>query len=60
MKDPQKRRIKQLEKELEDARLKLIAWDRLREVIMREDGIDVLKKDAAKQFPILRRNTPGK
>ncbi len=60
MKDPQRQRIKQLEKELEDARIKLIAWDRLREVIIREDGIDVLKKDVAKQFPILRRTTPGK
>lgn len=56
MKDPQKQRIKELEKELEDARLSLIAWERLREIIIQEDGIDVLKKDAAKQFPVLRRN----
>lgn len=60
MKDPQKQRIKELEKALQDERLKVIAWEKLYEVIKREDGIDLLKKDEAKQFPNLLRNIPGK
>lgn len=60
MKDPQKQRIRELEKALQDERLKVIAWEKLYEVIKREDGIDLLKKDAAKQFPNLLRNIPGK
>ena len=60
MKDPQKQRIKELEKALQDERLKVIAWEKLYEVIKREDGIDLLKKDVAKQFPNLLRNISGK
>jgi len=56
MKDPQKQRIKELEKALENERLKVIAYEKLIEVIKREDGIDLLKKDAAKQLP----NLPGR
>jgi len=58
MKDPQKQRIKELENELENERLKVLAWEKLYEVIKREDGIDLLKKDAAKQFPNLPRSIP--
>lgn len=55
MKDPQKQRIKELEKTLENERLKVTAYEKLLEIIKREDGIDLLKKDAAKQLPHLPR-----
>ena len=58
MKDPQKQRIKELEKQLENERLKVIAYEKLLEVIEREDGINLLKKDAAKQFPNLPKDIP--
>jgi len=49
MKDPQKRRIKDLEKELADAKLKLLAYEKLIEIAEQEEGISILKKDGAKQ-----------
>jgi transposase-like protein len=49
MKDAQKQRIKELEKQLKEAQLKVIAYETLIEVIKQEDGIDLLKKDGAKQ-----------
>jgi len=49
MKDPQQQRIKELEKRLKQAELKVLAYETLIEVIKEEDGIDLLKKDAAKQ-----------
>jgi len=58
MKDPQKQRIKELEKALENERLKVIAYEKLLEVIEREDGINLLKKDGAKQFPNLPKDIP--
>ena len=60
MKDPQKQRIKELERALEDEHLKVIAYEKLLEIIEREDGINLLKKDAAKQFPNLLRDIPRK
>ncbi|MCT3960482.1 transposase, partial [Elizabethkingia anophelis] len=45
MKDPQK--------QLEDARLKVLAYEKLISVIEKEEGIRILKKDAAKQLPSL-------
>lgn len=60
MKDPQKRRIKQLEKALENERIKVAAYEKLLEIIEREDGINFLKKDAAKQLLNLPGNIPGK
>ena len=58
MKDLQKQRIKELEKALENEKLKVIAYEKLLEIIEREDGINLLKKDAAKQFPNLPRDIP--
>lgn len=49
MKDPQKQRIKDLEKQLEEAKLKLVAYEKLIEIAEKEDGISILKKDDAKQ-----------
>ncbi|OKS86408.1 hypothetical protein RG47T_4728 [Mucilaginibacter polytrichastri] len=49
MKDPQKQRIKDLEKQLEEAKLKLVAYEKLIEIAEKEDGINILKKDGAKQ-----------
>jgi len=60
MKDPQKRRIKQLEKSLENERIKVAACEKLLEIIEREDGINFLKKDAAKQLLNLPGSTPEK
>ena len=58
MKDPQKQRIKALEKALENEKLKVVAYEKLLEIIEREDGINLLKKDAAKQFPNLPKDIP--
>jgi transposase len=44
MKDPQKQRIKELEKKLKDAELKLMVYDKLIEVTNRELDQDVIKK----------------
>lgn len=50
MKDPQKQRIKELEKQLEDARLKVLAYEKLISITEKEEGISILKKDAVKQL----------
>lgn len=60
MKDPQKRKIKELEKQLADEKLKVIAYEKLIEITEREEGISILKKDAAKQLKSLDRNIPEK
>jgi len=57
MKDPQKQRIKELEKELELERLKVIAYEKLIEIAEREDGISISKKDVARQLRHLRKST---
>jgi transposase len=44
MKDPQKQRIKDLEKQLADAKLKLIAYEQLIGIAEQEEGISILKK----------------
>lgn len=49
MKDPQKQRIKDLEKQLADVKLKLIAYEKLITIAEKEEGISILKKDEAKQ-----------
>jgi len=49
MKDPQKQRIKELEKALEMANLKVRAYEKLIEITERNEGIEILKKDGAKQ-----------
>lgn len=59
MKDPQKQRIKELEKQLAEERLKVIAYEKLIEITEREEGISILKKGAAKQFKSLDKHTPG-
>lgn len=50
MKDPQKQRIKVLEQQLRDAQLKLIAYEKLISIAEKEEGINILKKDVAKQL----------
>jgi transposase len=44
MKDPQKRRIKDLEKELADVKLKLLAYEKLIAIAEQAEGISILKK----------------
>ena len=48
MKDPQKQRIKELEKQLKDAELKLKVYDKLIEITNRELDTDILKKIEAR------------
>ena len=60
MKDPQKHRIKDLEKQLEEARLKVLAYEKLISIAEKEEGISILKKDAAKQLMSLPKPTPEK
>lgn len=57
MKDPQKRRIKALEKELQEAKLKVLAYEKLIAIAEKEEGISILKKDAAKQLNSLHKPT---
>jgi len=57
MKDPQKQRIRDLERQLEEAKLKLIAYEKLIEIAEKEDGISILKKDDAKQSVSLPKPT---
>jgi transposase len=60
MKDPQKQRIKELEKQLEDAKLKVLAYERLISITEKEEGISILKKEHAKQSNRLPKPTPEK
>ena len=60
MKDPQKQRIKELEKALEEARLKVLAYETLISIAEKEEGISILKKDGAKQLKSLRKPTQEK
>lgn len=60
MKDPQKQRIKDLEKQLADAKLKLVAYEKLIEVAEQEEGISILKKEEAKQSGSLPGRTQDK
>ena len=60
MKDLQKKRIKDLEKELADAKLKLEAYEKLIAIAEKEEGISILKKDAAKQSESLPKPTREK
>jgi len=48
MKDPQKQRIKELEKKLKEAELKLKVYDKLIEVTNRELDADIVKKIEAR------------
>jgi len=60
MKDPQKQRIKDLEKQLEEARLKVLAYEKLISIAEKEEGISILKKDVAKQLTSLPEPTQEK
>jgi transposase len=60
MKDPQKQRIKDLEKQLADAKLKILAYQKLISIAEQEEGISILKKDDAKQSVSLPKPTPEK
>ncbi len=58
--DPQKQSIKHLEKELADAKLKLIAYEKLIEIAEQEEGISILKKGEAKRSGSLPEPTQEK
>jgi hypothetical protein len=60
MKDPQKQRIKELEKQLEAANLMILAYEKLISIAEQAEGISILKKDAAKQLTSLPKPTPEK
>jgi transposase len=60
MKDPQKQRIKDLEKQLADAKLKITAYQKLIKISEAEDSVGILKKDAAKQSVGLPKPTQEK
>ena len=60
MKDPQKQRIKELEKALEEARLKVLAYETLIAISEKEEGISIIKKDGAKQLKGLHKPTQEK
>jgi putative transposase len=56
MKDPQKQRIKDLEKQLADAKLKILAYQKLISIAEQEEGISILKRrqtisELAKAYP---------
>lgn len=57
MKDPQKQRIKDLERQLAEERLKVLAYQKLISIAEEEEGISILKKDVAKQLTSLPRPT---
>jgi len=57
MKDPQKQKIKQLENELKETKLKVLAYERLISIAEKEEGIVILKKGAVKQLMSLRKPT---
>ena len=60
MKDPQKQRIKDLEKQLADAKLQIEAYQKLIEITEAEEKTSILKKDAAKQSVSLPKPTQEK
>lgn len=60
MKDPQKQRIKELERQLTEEKLKVLAYKKLIQIAEREEGISILKKGAAKQLMSLDKTTPAK
>jgi len=60
MNDPQKQRIKDLEKQLEVAKLKLLAYEKLISIAEKEEGINILKKDVARQLTSLPKPIPEK
>jgi transposase-like protein len=49
MKDPQKQRIKELEKQLADSKLKILAYEKLISITEQQERISILKKGAAGQ-----------
>ena len=60
MKDPQQQRIKELEKQLAEEKLKVEAYEKLIEIAEQQEGISILKKGVAKQLERLGKNTPAK
>jgi transposase len=60
MKDPQKRRIKELEAQLKEAQLKVEAYQKLISIAEQEEGISILKKGEAKPLKRLHKPTQEK
>jgi transposase len=49
MTNQSRKRIRELERQLEEEKLKVVAYQKIIEIAEREDGISIIKKDAAKQ-----------
>jgi transposase len=60
MKDPQKQRIKDLEKQLADAKLQIEGYEKLIAITEAEEKTSILKKDGAKQSVSLPKPTQEK
>lgn len=59
MKDPQKQKIKDLEKALEEAQLKVKLYEKIIAIAERDEGIAITKKYGAKQSEKPKKQTPG-
>ena len=59
MKNADKQRIKDQDRQIKELQLKVKAYETLIEIVKREDGIDILKKGDAKQSESLPKTTPG-
>ncbi|MEM9856615.1 MAG: transposase [Bacteroidota bacterium] len=57
MKDPQKQRIKELEKQLKEAETKAALYDKMIEIAENEMGVDIRKKFGAEQSSVFRKKT---
>lgn len=58
MKNADKQRIKDQDRQIKELQLKVKAYETLIEIVKREDGIDILKKGDAKQSESLPKTTP--
>jgi transposase len=59
MKNADKQRIKDQDRQIKELQLKVKAYETLIAIVKKEDGIDILKKDVAKQSESLPKTIPG-
>jgi transposase len=59
MKNADKQRIKDQDRQIKELQLKVKAYETLIAIVKREDGIDILKKGDAKQSESLPKTNPG-
>lgn len=57
MKNADKQRIKDQDRQIKELQLKVLAYETLIEIVKKEDGIDLLKKDVAKRSVSLPKPT---